>query len=327
MKKPPFKVLSLFDGISCFQIAFRELGIKNYIAYVAEINKHAIRVTQHHFPNTNQVGNIVELDPYDYRDVDLVVGGSPCQSMSRMGKGKGITTKSGIIIATLKEYLKLKAEWRKTGLPYLKFFNESALYWEWDRMLKGIQAYNPHVLFLLENVKSPDWEFIITNSIGVKPEMINSSCITAQNRERNYWSNIIRAKIPSKNITIGDVIPKAQNGAGYRGVKINDGSYLRTLTVRTDGKANCLVTAIKGTGYYETTKGKIELITPEQAEALQTLPIGYTNVGKMSNSARYKMIGNSWTVDVIKYFFKNIKKNLKQVHNPMRSDKKVKGKR
>lgn len=319
--KKSFKVLSLFDGISCVQIALHAVGIRNYIIYSSEINGKAMRVTQYHFPDTYQVGDVVELNPYDFRDIDLIVGGSPCQSMSRMGLGNGITTKSGIVIYGLTQYMTLKEEWRKTTLKYEEFFNESALYWEWMRMLKGIQHYNPDVLYLLENVRAPYWEAIITLTMGVEPYKINSADVCAQNRERNYWTNIPLTKIVKRNVKIGDVIPGAVNGAGKRGkkprknevvnIKLSKKGYFFPITVRTDNKANCLVTCQKPTGYYVDKRKNLYLITPEHAEALQTLPIGYTGLPGISDSARFEMIGNAWTVEVIKYFLENVPAALK----------------
>lgn len=331
--KKPFKILTLFDGISCIQIASHALGIKNYIIYASEINDNSIKVTQYHFPDTYQVGDVVELNPYDFRDIDLIVGGSPCQSMSRMGLCNGITTKSGIVIHSLNQYMKLKEDWRKTQLKYTQYFNESALYWEWMRMLRGIQQYNPNVLYLLENVRAKYWEAIITLTMGVEPHMINSADVCAQNRERNYWTNIPLSKIVKRNIKIGDVIPGAVNGAGKRGrkprknevvnVKLTKKGYFFPETARTDNKANCLVTCQKPTGYYVDKDDNLYDITPEDAEALQTLPIGYTDLPGISTSARFEMIGNAWTVEVIKYFLENVPSALKRLHRGKTKTKKV----
>lgn len=326
--RKPFKILSLFDGISCVQIALHQLGIKNYIIYSSEINSKSIRVTQYHFPNTIHVGDVTKLDPYDFRDIDVIVGGSPCQSMSKMGLGNGITTKAGAIIHSLRQYMELKEDWIGNELSYDKYFNESALYWEWMRMLKGIQQYNPDVLYLLENVRSKYWEALITLTMGVEPYMINSADVSAQNRERNYWTNIPMSTIVKQDIKIGDVIPGAVNGAGYRGrkprkgeevsVPLTKGGYFFPLTVRTDNKSNCLVTGQSPTGFYVDIFGDVHDITPEDAERLQTLPVGYTDVPGISKSARFEMIGNAWTVEVIKYFLENIPSALKRIeqHKP-----------
>lgn len=323
--KRPFKVVSFFDGISCIQIALHAVGIKNYIIYASEINKKAIKVTQYHWPNTIQVGDIVDLDPAEFRDVDLVVGGSPCQTMSRMGRGQGITTVNGTIIRSLAHYEDLKNEWRRMEIPYDMYFNQSALYWEFIRMLRGIQVYNPNVLFLLENVRSKLWESLITLSIGVLPRMINSSRVTAQNRERNYWSNLPLTYVEDRNILLGDVIPGALTGAAKRGRKPRKGDivdvpltkkgYMFPLTLRTDFKSNCILCSQKPTGYYMDTKGNVCDFTPEDAEVLQSLPKGYTDVDGLSKSERFKLIGNAWTPEVITYFLRNIDSRILKYRN------------
>lgn len=322
--RKPLKILSLYDGISCIQIALYRAGITNYIIYVAEINPWSIKVTQRIFPKTVQLGDITNLNPYDFRDFDLIVGGSPCQSMSRMGKGKGITTKTGVIISTLRQYNQLKAEWLKTGKPYEEFFNTSALYWEFVRILRGVQKYNPDVLYLLENVSNKLWESLITMSIGVAPININSSLVSAQNRDRNYWTNIPCSPITDKHIYLNNIIRGAIAGTGWRGRKYKGNNfYTQYRTVRKDRKANCLVTSISMTGRYLSRDGKDRVFTPEQAEALQTLPIGYTNVPGISKSKRYELIGNAWTVDVLTYFLENLPKALKRSRKHKKSNVKL----
>jgi len=322
--KKLFKILTLYDGISCIQLALHRAGIKNYVIYAAEINPWSIKVTQLYFPKTVQLGDITNLDPYDFRKFDLIVGGSPCQSMSRMGKGKGITTKSGTIISTLKQYNQLKAEWRKMDVPYEEFFNTSALYWEFIRILRGVQKYNPGVLFLLENVSNKLWENLITLSIGVNPININSNLVSAQNRDRNYWTNIPCSPITDKHIYLNKVIRGAIAGAGWRGRKYKGNVfYTQYRTVRKDRKANCLVTSINMTGRYVSRDGRDRIFTPEQAEALQTLPIGYTNVPGISKTKRYELIGNAWTVDVLPYFLENLLKALKRSRKYKMSNNKL----
>lgn len=331
--KRPIRILSLFDGISCVQIALHALGIKNYIIYAAEINGKSIRVTQHHFPNTIQVGDVTKLNPYDFRDIDLIVGGSPCQSMSGMGLKRGITTKSGKIIHSLTQYMEHKEIWLKSEESYDTYFNESALYWEWIRLLRGIQKYNPDVLYLLENVRAKYWEAIITMTMGVEPHQINSSLVSAQNRERNYWTNIPLSEITDQHIYIGQVIPGAVNGAGFRGrkprkndvvdVPLSKKGYFYPITIRNDGKSNCLVTCQRPTGFYVDVVNNVYPITPEDAEALQTLPRGYTGIPGISKSARFEMIGNAWTVEVIKYFLENVPAALKRSEKYMTKNKNV----
>jgi site-specific DNA-cytosine methylase len=306
------KIFTAYDGISCIQEALHRAGITNYIIHASEIDPWGIKITQAHYPKTVQVGNIVNINPYDYKDFDLIVGGSPCQSMSRMGKNQGITTKSGIIISTLRQYIQLKAEWKKSKKPYEEFFNTSALYWEFVRILRGVQKYNPNVLFLLENVVNKMWESIITLSLGEEPKNINSNLVSAQNRDRNYWTNLPLSVISDKCITLNNIIHGAINGVGIRGRKDKgEKSYTKYRTVREDCKSNCIVTSPYMTGLYVSRDGKDRMFTPEQMEVLQTLPIGYTDVPGITKTKRHELIGNAWTVDVLVYFLENLPKALK----------------
>jgi site-specific DNA-cytosine methylase len=294
-------ILSLFDGISCGQLALQRLGIEYHKYYASEIDSNAIKVTMKHFPNTIQVGDICNLDPKDFKDVNVIIGGSPCQSISRMGKVKGITTKDGIVINSLDHYMKLKTQHKE--------FNHSALFWEFVRLYRGIKKYNPDVLFLLENVINKNWSNLITREIGVAPISINSSLVSAQNRERNYWTNITCSPIKDQGITLVDVIPDAFIASGRRGRKINktDDFYVTRTTYRKDGKSNCITCAPTMTGRYVTYDGEDKAFDPEQTELLQTIDAGYTNVDGLCKTKRYKTIGNAWTIDVITHFFENIK--------------------
>lgn len=298
-------VLSLFDGIGAGREAFKRAGIP-VIYYASEINLLAIRVAMENHPDIKHVGNVCLLDPWVFRHVDVVIGGSPCQSISRAGKVLGITTKSGIVIRTLEQYEDLKAR----GVE----MNESALFWEFIRMYRGIQQYNPDVKFFLENVTNKYWEDFITSVLEVAPRMINSSTITGQNRERNYWTDIPMTRFNDYGLTIGHYIPGAVTGAGIRGVPRKgwtpDSGVPRhkgKLTFRKDNKANCVTCSYTTTGKYLDIHGEVKQITPEQAEVLQSLRRGYTALDGISDSQRFKMIGNSWTVDVIVKFFENLK--------------------
>jgi site-specific DNA-cytosine methylase len=298
-------VLSLFDGIGAGREAFKRSG--TYVKYYAsEINLVAMRVALKNHPDIIQVGNVCDLNPWDFRNVDVIIGGSPCQSISRAGKVLGITTKSGIVIRTLEQYMDLKAR----GVE----MNESALFWEFIRMYRGIQQYNPNVKFFLENVTNKYWEDFITSVLEVAPRMINSSTITGQNRERNYWTDIPMTRFNDYGLTIGHYIPGAVTGAGIRGVPRKDWTpesgvkkYKGNLTFRKDNKANCVTCSYSSTGKYLDIHGEVKQITPDQAELLQSFTKGYTKLDGIPDSQRFKMIGNSWTVDVIVKFFENLK--------------------
>jgi len=264
-------VLSLFDGISCGRLALERAGIKVNKYYASEIDKHAIKIAQKNFPDTIQIGDVREIYPPDYyQDIDLVMGGSPCQSFSIAGDGSGFQGKSG-------------------------------LFWEFVRVLKAV---NPKY-FLLENVKmKKEWLDIITEALGVEPIMINSSLVSAQNRVRYYWTNIPNVTIPEdRNISISDIIPGA-TGATKRNQVTKDG-VKPFLNIRKDNKSNCLVSSYSKKLNAVVINGEFRSLTPEECEIIQTLPEGYTD--GISESQRYKAIGNGWTVDVIAHLFEGLK--------------------
>lgn len=178
------KVLSLFNGMSCGEIALRQVGIIPEIYYSSEIDKHAIAQTQLNFPNTIQLGSVVDINVSDLQHIDLLIGGSPCQSFSFAGKRKGMSTKSDVEIYTLEKYLELKEQG-------FEFEGQSYLFWEYMRILTDIRKYNPNVKFLLENVEMGNkWERVLSEAIGIYGVHINSALVSAQNRKRIYWTNI-----------------------------------------------------------------------------------------------------------------------------------------
>ena len=173
-------VLSLFDGMSCGQQALERAGIEVNNYYASEIDKYAIQVTMANYPDTIQLGSVTEVDGYSLPKIDMLIGGSPCQSFSFAGKRKGMSTKCETEILTLDQYLELKNEG-------FEFEGQSFLFWEYMRLLNEVKPK----YFLLENVMmSQKWEKILTQAIGVNPIMINSSLVSAQNRKRFYWTNI-----------------------------------------------------------------------------------------------------------------------------------------
>ena len=173
-------VLSLFDGMSCGQQALERLGIKVDNYFASEIDKYAIQVTMANYPNTVQLGSVVNVNGYDLPKIDLLIGGSPCQSFSFAGKRKGMSTKDEQEILTLEHYLQLKSEG-------FEFEGQSYLFWEYMRLLNEVKPK----YFLLENVMMGEkWEKVLSKAIGVNPIMINSSLVSAQNRQRLYWTNI-----------------------------------------------------------------------------------------------------------------------------------------
>lgn len=177
-------VLSLFDGLSCGQIALKELGIKVDKYYASEIDKHAIKQTMLNFPDTIQLGSVTDVDVSKLDKIDLLIGGSPCTNFSFAGKRNGMSTTTNEEIYTLDRYLKLKADG-------FQFEGESFLFWEYMRILNDIRKYNPEVKFMLENVEmGKKWERTLSEAIGIFGVHINSALVSAQNRKRIYWTNI-----------------------------------------------------------------------------------------------------------------------------------------
>lgn len=159
-------ILSLFDGMSCAQIALNKAGVK-YDRYLAsEIDKHAITVTQANYPNTEQLGDICKIDPYELPIIDILFAGSPCQGFSFAGK-------------------------------QLNFDDpRSSLFFEFERIMNVLKQRNPNLIVVFENVPmDKKSENVITKSVGVLPIMINSARVSAQNRKRLYWTNIMTEQI------------------------------------------------------------------------------------------------------------------------------------
>ena len=353
-------VLSLFDGMSCGQQALDRNGIKVDNYFASEIDKYAIQVTMANYPNTKQLGSVVDVDGYSLPKIDLLIGGSPCQSFSFAGKRKGMATKDEQEILTLDHYLQLKSEG-------FEFEGQSYLFWEYMRLLYECKPK----YFLLENVMMGEkWEKILSRAIGVNPIMINSSLLSAQNRQRLYWTNIglepaglfgypqsTIEQPKDKGILLKDVLESEVDEKYYLSDKMIAGFQKHTERHNEKGtgfgwkptignkKAACLranaalcatdnsvivhntmprssKTGKGGTGPLSRADGKtycldtgttnaiersntIRKLTPIECERLQTVKDNYTN--HVSDSQRYKMLGNGWTVDVIRHILKYMK--------------------
>ena len=183
----PIRVLSLFDGMSCGQIALRDLGIPIEVYYASEIDKFAIQQTQLNFPGTVQLGDVRNIDVdklCEDGEIDLLLAGSPCVNLSFAGKRAGLATKENIEILTLDQYLDLKD-------ADFEFEGQSYLFWEFMRVLTALRRRNPNIMFLLENVEmGKKWETVLSEAVGIHGVHINSALVSAQNRKRIYWSNI-----------------------------------------------------------------------------------------------------------------------------------------
>lgn len=273
----PLYCLSLFDGMACFYQTLKELGIKVDKYYASEIDKRAMKIALKNHPNIIQMGDVTRWREWDidWSKIRIIVAGSPCQGFSKMGK-------------------------------MLAFDDpRSALFFVFVEIYEHVKKLNPEVIFMLENVRmNPEHRNVITNILNVQPFHINSSLVSAQNRERYYWTNIPNVTVPKdRGITLDSIIPGA-TACGERG-RGSKGNYKYPLTKRKDGKSNCLVTSTSNTGKYilNNDDSIIYTLTPEQAEVIQTLPIGYTD--GVSKTARFHMIGNGWTIEVIKHILKD----------------------
>lgn len=275
-------VLSLFDGMSCGQIALEKAGIKVDNYFASEIDEPAIKVTQHNYPNTIQVGNVTKLKVEDFPKIDLLIGGSPCQGFSFAGKQLNFEDPRSKLFF---EFVRLKNELKPT----------------W---------------FLLENVRmKQEWQDTISKYLGIGPIRINSQLVSAARRDRLYWTNIPNIDQPTdKEITFDDINSNSQNWIDEDRVeKISNWKAqqkpLKNATLIGSGKKLPCLTA-RGYNQYHSgmvliTDGmRYRYLTNEEAEQAHNIPIGYTSI--CNDRERSHMIGNGWTVDVIAHIFKNI---------------------
>lgn len=278
-------VLSLFDGMSCGQIALNKLGIKYENYFASEIDKYAIQVTQKNYPDTKQIGSVLDVKGIDLPKIDLLFGGSPCQSFSTMG---------------------LYREGMGDGIG---FDGKSGLFWEYVRVLKETKPK----YFMLENVlMKKEWQNIITEALGVEPIKINSALLSHQRRNRLYWTNIPNLEQPKElGLDFRDIIKTEVDNKYYLTERAIERVREKQGFDLVKEKAKCLfATYYKNNsnsreGQIVETNGRLRRLTPNECEILQTIPVGYTE--GVSDTQRYKMVGNGWTISVIAHIFKNIK--------------------
>ena len=336
------RVLSLFDGISCGQVALERAGIPVEVYYASEIDKYAIQVTQKNYPNTIQLGDVTKIDFTKFiGKIDLLIGGSPCQDLSIAGARKGLSGE-------------------RSGLFY--------------KFVEALEVIKPKYFLLENNVGMPQEAYEeISRLMGCYPIEINSALVSAQNRKRYYWTNIgdknynlfgfPTVAIPQpkdRKIVLKDILQKKINvkerdisnfhpvntanyvqfdvsGKGYKSQQ--DRAYYTNVKMgavpscQAHNKVNIIVRLGKygkggqgqrlysangksvclGLGGSNRESYKIDTcdnsyiirsLTPVECERLQTLPDNYTNI--LSDTQRYKCIGNGWTVDVIAHIFKHI---------------------
>ena len=307
---PTFNVLSLFDGMSCGQLAMKKAGINVDNYFASEVDEHAIKVTMNNFPETIQMGDVRDLNstnPIFGGDDTILIGGSPCQNFSFAGTNKGMTTKTEIEVTTLDQYLELKND-------NFDFEGQSYLFWEYVRILRELKPK----YFLLENVKMANkWKTLISDVMGVQPIQINSSLVSGQSRERLYWTNIPNVKQPDdRKILLRDVLQPdsdidlakfslSEKAIDYMGRDRNGKPRWEYHHNHLDGKASCLTANMFKGVPYGVIKEYLRRLTPIECERLQCVPDNYTDC--VSNTQRYRMIGNGWTIDVIAHILKGIK--------------------
>lgn len=274
------KVISLFDGISCGRVALERCGFKVDVYDAYEIDKDTIKISLKNYPDIRQHGSVVGADFTQFKGYDLLIGGSPCQGFSFAGER-------------------------------LNFEDErSVLFFEFVRALKEIEPK----YFLFENVKMPKkFEKVITEHLGVEPVLINSNLVSAQNRQRLYWTNIPDITVPEdRGILLKDILE--DDKGSYPLSKRHYDAFLKSYPSwkesPLEGKSKPILASYYRQPPYcpyvksDFTESGYRRLTPVECERLQTLPDNYTE--GVSDSARYKMIGNGWTVDVISHILKNI---------------------
>ena len=307
-------VLSLFDGMSCGQIALQRLGIEVEKYVASEIDKYAISVAKKNFPNMIHVGDVRDVKVTEH--FDLIMFGSPCQGFSFAGNN---------LIPDFDD-------------PRSKLFFEAV------RILEEAKTINPNVKFLMENVRmKKESEQVITDLLGVEPIAINSRIFSAQSRYRLYWTNLEVGEIPQdKGIVLKDILEDDYitdrdkshciDANYFKGGNLKSyfEKHRRQLVFSKDGLCHVGDADLKGHDaikrvYHSegksptvTTMGgghrepKVfeepkawRKLTPLECERLQTVPDNYTN--HVSNTQRYKMIGNGWTIDVIAFLLSDLK--------------------
>ncbi len=372
-------VLSLFDGLGGGRIALERAGIQIDNYFASEVDKYAIKVATTNHPDIIELGDVRNWRKWDLPKIDLLIGGTPCQSFSMAGRRNGMSA-GNIEVTSLEQYEQLKADG-------IEFDGQSYLFWEYVAVLRH---YKPR-LFMLENVHmAKKWEHVITRALNINPVMINSSLVSAQNRKRLYWTNIGAGvdlhgnpynSIPQpkdKGILLKDVLEddvteyivysniyggfgedkpreaknksvtiRANSGGGsipsvvsrgkdvvenaMKGRYVDNGATKQVIETRKDDKSNAITTARMDTLVSIRQKSKTvrvggrqsndrhewdsiddnhsRRLTVLECERLQTLPDNYTAVDGISNTQRYKMIGDGWTIDVVAHIFSFVGSN------------------
>jgi len=275
-------VLSLFDGMSCGQIALERAGIKVDNYYAAEIKKHAIEVTQYNYPNTIQLGDVTKIKSKDLPKIDLLIGGSPCQDFSRANK-------------------------ERKGVDGTK----SSLFFEYVRLLKECKPK----YFLLENVIMSDYNYwFICNEMDCEPVRLCGSLVSGALRDRLYWTNIPPFSYDLTGRLISNITPpkdlkitlQSILDSGY--VKTRKHTCLNTGSGYQSPSQESLIHRNNTTGMITLIykdDGTVRTVNKNELERLHNIPKGYTSI--LNQTKAGDLIGDGWTVDIATHIFKGIK--------------------
>ena len=277
-------VLSLFDGISACHLALTRAGHTVDTYYTSEIDKYAEQISMKQYPDAIRLGDVTKWQEWDidWSTVDLVTGGFPCQAWSVAGKQMGDKDERGM------------------------------LFWTMLDIMKTVLTHNPKALFLIENVKmKKEFEQYITHhteqALGqVEKHLINSALVSAQNRQRYYWTNIKGINQPQdKGIVLADII-ESDHADREKSYCIDANYYKGGNPEQYFNKSRRQLVFERPCepGEFDDSGLSYRKLTPTECERLQTFPDGWTE--GISNTQRYKALGNAWTVDVIAHIFKNL---------------------
>lgn len=279
-------ILSLFDGISCGRVALERAGVKVDNYFASEVDEYAIKMSRFNHDDVQQIGNVLNIDETALPQIDLIMGGSPCQGFSFAGKGLAFDD------------------------PRSRLFFE---------FVDLIDRCKPKY-FLLENVRmKQEFVDIITEYLEVQPILINSSLVSAQSRQRYYWTNIPNVGPPEDTCSdmLQDILeprPSRKYLAGQQlrdnyqgGNQLNPNYKSQANRIHDiDKKAPTIMAGSHGyANGYINQDGDIRKLTPIECERLQTLPDNYTD--GVSDTQRYKGLGNGWTVDVVAHIFRQMR--------------------
>lgn len=278
-------ILSLFDGISCGRVALERAGVKVDNYFSSEIDEFAIKMSRFNHDDVQQIGNVLNIDETALPQIDLIMGGSPCQGFSFAGKGLAFDD------------------------PRSRLFFE---------FVDLIDRCKPKY-FLLENVRmKKEFLDIITEYLEVEPILINSSLVSAQSRQRYYWTNIPNVGPPEDTCSdmLQDILEPRPSRKYLAGQQLRDnyqgGNQLNpnyksqaNRIHEIDKKAPTIMAGSHGyANGYVNQDGDIRKLTPIECERLQTLPDNYTD--GVSDTQRYKGLGNGWTVDVVAHILRKM---------------------